>query len=94
MKPCMEQWTSLVSSPGAADERARAQAFAECARSKRVIYSVVLRDPGTGKDVRVADLDKHAGPVEVRVTVENGGTQEVLVWDARSAHSVYPLLAE
>jgi hypothetical protein len=93
-KPCLEQWSLLAVSKGAADEQSRARAFADCARERKLTYSLTLRHPGTAADLPVAELGKHAGAVEVRLTVEDGSQSEVLLWKASSASSVYPLLAE
>jgi hypothetical protein len=94
MKECSEQWRLLVASQNDEDEQMRVRAFSECARANKIVYTVALRDPSTGAELPVADLGKHAGMVEVRITVEGGRKPEVLSWKARGRASIYPLLAE
>jgi hypothetical protein len=94
MKRCAEEWRLLAASQNGEEEQTRARAFSHCARANKIVYTVALRDPSTGADIPVADLDKHTGMIEVRVTVEDGSKQEVLSWKARGPAGVYPLLAE
>jgi hypothetical protein len=94
MKECSEQRRLLVASQNGDEEQTRALAFSQCARANKIVYTVALRDPSTGAELPVADLGKHTGMVEVRITVEDGRKPEVLSWKARGSASIYPLLAE
>lgn len=94
MTRCMQQWRKLVEQQQPADEQKHAQAFAECARKNKLVYTLSLTDRASGSELPVAQLGAHQGPVSVRVTVELDGRQEMLRWEPQSAESVYPLLME
>jgi hypothetical protein len=94
MTKCIEQWRTLVASSTQQDEERHAQAFAECARSNRLVYRVSLKDPTSGAEVPITALNEHQGSVLVRLTIESSGKEQSYDWTARTPDSVYPLLLE
>lgn len=80
--------------PSAQEEVARAEAFAACAQSEGIRYTLALHAADTEREISVADVARHEGPLDVQVAFENGGKIERRVWRARSPESIYPLLLE